>query len=148
MHSLGSLGQQRHMRIGTPSGHVVTGLLLFQSPPLHFRGVETRSSRSDIGFQADNGFNPGIMTFLIKLKSPEQVTMIGDRHGLLLVFYRFGDQPLNLCRPIQNRVVSVDMKMDEIGFGHGLILVDFCLVKLRSPSLPGGDASREFQPNY
>ena len=54
------------------------------------------------------------MRLLIKFKSAKHIAMIGDRNRRhSLASYLF-DQLFNACRPIQHRILGVNMEVNEI----------------------------------
>ena len=120
VHPLGGARQQSHMRI-RPTCRNIVRALVFIAPP-HLRGVESRGPGGDIGLQPDNWLYTSLGSFRIELVSPKQIAVIRNRHRGLLVLYSLRHQLLDFRRPIQNRIVCVDMEVDEIRGSHGSIL--------------------------
>ena len=108
------------MRI-RPTCRNIVRALVFIAPP-HLRGVESRGPGGDIGLQPDDWLYTSLGSFRIELVSPKQIAVIRNRHRGLLVLYSLRHQLLDFRRPIQNRIVCVDMEVDEIRGSHGSIL--------------------------
>ncbi len=76
-----------------------------------------RSGR-DIGFATNDRLDAGAGCFLVKLNRPEQVPVIGDCDRWHLEFGRFFHQLFHSDSAIQERILSVEMEMNERIAGH------------------------------
>ena len=114
VHALGRLRQQGHVGVGAAGGDVVARRLLLLGAPLHAGAVMTTRPGSHIGLDADDGLDPGVGRGLVELVGAEEIAVVGDRHRLLALVHRLGDQLVDLRGTVQQRVVGVDVEMDEV----------------------------------
>ena len=75
-------------------------------------------SRRDVRFASDNRFHAGALSFLIKLDRAMQIAVIGNRNGGHSGFGCLFHQLLHPDRSIQQRVLGVQMQMNERVAGH------------------------------
>ena len=75
-------------------------------------------ARRHVGLDADDRFDPGVRRRLIKFDRPVEVAVIGDRDRGHLEFRRFFHQLLHPHRAIEERILGVEVEMNEGVGGH------------------------------
>ncbi|MGD0783892.1 MAG: hypothetical protein ABSA30_13645 [Candidatus Aminicenantales bacterium] len=107
----------------------VAGLVLDQEEemvmgrlPIPVFLVET-AARGDVDLAAEDGLDPGFFGCLEELDGPEDVAVVGQGHGAHAVLGRGLAQGVDAHGPVQDAVLRMIVKMDEIR-GHGLMGAD------------------------
>ena len=72
----------------------------------------------NVKLTADDGLDVVIFTGLVELDGSVHGAMIRDRDGRRALFNRFFNVFFRLRKAIQNGIVSVNVKIDELGLGH------------------------------
>ena len=70
-------------------------------------------TRSNVGLAADYRLDAGAFCFLIKFNRAKKIAVIGHGHGRHLEFLRFFHQLLHPNRSVEQRILSMQMKMNE-----------------------------------
>src|SRR5699024_8407163 len=99
---------------GTAGGDVVPGELLLPRPPLLAGAIVTARPRGHVRLDADDRLDAGVLRGPVELVGAEEVAVIRDGHGLLALAHRLVDEPVDLRGPVQQRVVGVDVEVDEV----------------------------------
>src|SRR2546430_10775587 len=73
---------------------------------------------SNVGFATNDRFHPGVMRFLVKFNRPKQIAMIRDRYGRHFEFSGLFHQLFHPDTSIQQRVFSMQMKVNERVSSH------------------------------
>ena len=93
----------------------------------------------EIHLAADNRLDPGFLRRLVELDSPEHVAMVGHRHRRHPVASGFFHQVLDADRAVEQRILRVQMEVDEgvggRGVGHQTKTVRFS-VQIVQPRTP------------
>ena len=84
---------------------------------VNFRALLRVAVSGDIGFHADNRLNPGFFGLFVEFNQPVHDPMIGQSDGRHAKFLGFGHQAVNLRQAIKQRIMRVDVEVDE---GHRL----------------------------
>ena len=74
-----------------------------------------------IHLAADDGFDPGLLGLEVKLDRPEHVAVIGHRDRRHLERPGLADETVDLIGPIQEAVLRMHVKVDELGAGHAVL---------------------------
>src|SRR5699024_8703706 len=114
VHPGGGAREQRQVRVGAARGDVVPGELLLPRAPLLAGAVVTARPRRHIGLDADDRLDAGALRGSVELVGAEEVAVVRDGHGLLALPHRLVDEPVDLRGPVQQRVVGVDVEVDEV----------------------------------
>ena len=105
------------MRVRARARDVV--VVLVGAPPAHAGLVGAVRAGRDVGLHADDRLDAGLGRRLVELEGAERVAVVGDgdrRHPLLA---RLFDERLDARRPVEHRIFTVHMKVNE-GVGcHG-----------------------------
>lgn len=81
----------------------------------------TAAARGHIGFATNDGFDAMIFCFLIEIDGAKQIAMIGHGHGWLAKCLYLIKQWGKLIGPIQQAIVSMKVKVDELGGHEGIL---------------------------
>src|SRR2546430_4089680 len=73
---------------------------------------------SNVGFATNDRFHPGVMRFLVKFNRPKQIAVIRDRYGRHFEFSGLFHQLFHPDTSIQQRVFSMQMKVNERVSSH------------------------------
>ena len=65
------------------------------------------------------GLIAGCLAFEEELHRAEHVAVIGNRHRGHAIFLGFGNEIVKTDGTVEERVLGVEMKMDELRLGHG-----------------------------
>jgi hypothetical protein len=103
------LCQQRHVRVGAGSGHVVAPAIA----PLDAGAVEPAGARRDVGLEPDDGLDAVPLPGLPELVGAEQVAVVGGRERRHLLAGRLGEQVVDAGCPVEHRVLGVDVQVHE-----------------------------------
>ena len=109
MHALGGLGQQRHVRERTATGHIVVTALV----PLHAFALKTARIGGEVGLHADDGFDPGRLGFFVEVVGTEQIAVIGHGDGRHTQFCGAFKEVRMLRGTVQHRVFGMHMEVYE-----------------------------------
>src|SRR5699024_7038672 len=88
--------------------------LLLPRPPLLAGAIVTARPRGHVRLDADDRLDAGVLRGPVELVGAEEVAVIRDGHGLLALAHRLVDEPVDLRGPVQQRVVGVDVEVDEV----------------------------------
>src|SRR2546423_15656704 len=75
---------------------------------------------SNVGFATNDRFHPGVMCFLVKFNRPKQIAVIRDRYGRHFEFSGLFHQLFHPDTSIQQRIFSMQMKVNESVSSHQL----------------------------
>jgi hypothetical protein len=88
-------------------------------PPLAVDGLPrlavVTGSGCDVGFHAENRLQAVLDRLRLDLERAEHVPVIGDGHGRHAVLQDVLDQVLRPVRAVEERVLGVEMQVDEVG---------------------------------
>ena len=99
--------------VGGKQGHVEGDILAAVS-----RLFLVHRAGGDIDLAPDDGLHLCLLRRLIKLDRPEEVAVVGQGDGRHPELRRLADELIHPDRPVQQRVLAVDMEMDERRLGH------------------------------
>ena len=74
----------------------------------------------DIQFTADDRFDSVLIGMLIKIDRPVEIAVIGHRNGRHLIFFCLLEKVIEANRTVEEAVLGVKVKMNEIGMFHRL----------------------------
>ncbi len=77
----------------------------------------------DVDLAADDGLHAVLARLPRELDRPGERAVVGERHGRHLESRRLGRQLRDPARPVENRILGVDMQMDE-GGGHREVILE------------------------
>ena len=95
------LGQQRQVRVAARAGVAVVG---------------------DVDLAADDRLDPLLRRLLVEVDRAGERAVVGERDGGHLQLGRPGRERGDPARPVEDRVLAVDVEMDEVG-AHGRAIV-------------------------
>ncbi len=120
VHALRRLGEHREVRVGAGSGDVVLAAV---APP-DARAVAAVRARRDVRLGADDGLHARGLGLLPEVERAEHVAVVGDRDGRHLLLGRGLHERADAGRPVEHRVLAVDVEVDErVVAGHGSLLL-------------------------
>jgi hypothetical protein len=81
------------------------------------------AARCDVYLAAEDGLQTPIARVIVKGDRREEVAMLRDRQRWHLQLDRFVEQLLNAARPVEERELSVQMKVDELChvYSHSMV---------------------------
>src|SRR5262249_31406975 len=74
---------------------------------------------ADVHLAADQGLDAAPATVSVELDRSGERAVVGEPDGRHLEFGRAADELRDAARPVQDRVLGVDVQMDEGRCGHG-----------------------------
>ena len=77
--------------------------------------------RRHVQFAADDRLDPGFLGFEVELDRAEQVAVVGHRDRRHLERAGLADEAVDLIRPVEEAVLGVDVKVDELGARHAVL---------------------------
>jgi hypothetical protein len=83
-----------------------------------FGGLFEAAPGGDVNFTPDDGFDPGLQGLLIKLEGPEHRAVVRNRQGRHAEIFRPSEKILQTVGPVQEAVLGMQMKMNEIRVFH------------------------------
>ncbi|MNK84344.1 hypothetical protein D3C87_1041910 [compost metagenome] len=122
------------------------------------RGLLEAGSRSDVGLATDQGLDTRFLGLAVELDGPVHHAVIGEGERRHLVFGRTLDQFADAARAVEERVLGVDVAVNELRLGQGSSPsrplkgtrshLSIARIGLRSPKAraSGGMPSKEIQP--
>jgi hypothetical protein len=72
----------------------------------------------EVDLAADDRLDPGLAGALVQLDRPVHHTVVGEPECRLTEGRRTLDQPRDLRRPVEQRVLGVNVKVGAVGLGH------------------------------
>ena len=145
------LGPHRHVGVAATSGHILAALRIRiarvagGSPEFLHPGLA--STRGNIGLDTDDRLDQRVLISVVLLGDLEElvgakhVAVVGHgdrRHALTS---HLGKELLVAGSTIQHRVLSVSVKVDEVGSGHGQSFHEPTGMEV-TPALGGADSDR------
>ena len=109
VHALGGLREQRHVGVGAAVGDVV-GTAAVEVDAL---ALEAGDVGREVGLDADDRLDPGVLRLLVELVGAEHVAVVGHRdrgHPQLGRALRQRTEP---GRAVEHGVLGVDVQVDE-----------------------------------
>jgi hypothetical protein len=68
--------------------------------------------------QVGDGFDPLFRGQRVEIDGSEEIAVVGHGQGRHPVLFGLGDQPIELARPVEERILGMEMKVDEVGVRH------------------------------
>ena len=116
VHPLGRLAEQRHVRVGAARADVV-GAAAVEVDAL---ALEAADVGREVGLDADDRLDPGVLGLLVELVGPEHVAVVGHRHRRHPELRRPLGQLRQPRRTVEHGVLGVHVQVDErVLTGHG-----------------------------
>ena len=72
-----------------------------------------------VDFAADDGLNVALAGFVKEIGGGEEIAMVGDGHGGHLLAGRFIQKLGGFASPVEQAVVRMNVKMNELRLAHG-----------------------------
>ena len=80
--------------------------------------AQVAAANGDVGFAADDGLDAGLGAGVVVGDGPEQVAVVGDGQGGHAVLARSARHSVDMTGPIQEAVLTVAVKVDELSRCH------------------------------
>src|SRR5579863_4040698 len=74
--------------------------------------------RRDVNFAADDWLHAAGGGLMEKIRGREKISMVGHRYRGHFLPRRFGSELANFASAVQQRIVGVQMEMNELGRSH------------------------------
>ena len=116
VHALGGARQQRHVRVGTRAGHVVTTAVTELDPGL----VGAVRTRGEVRLDADDRLDAVLLGLGPELVGPEDVTVVRRGQGRHTHLSRALEQLVDAGGAIEHGVLGVHVQVDEALVGGWL----------------------------
>ena len=75
----------------------------------------------NVDLAADDGADAGFFTFLVEIDGSVHHAVVGDGNGGLPQRFGTGNQPLDAAGAVKEAVFGMDMQVDKVGHGSGLL---------------------------
>ncbi len=73
----------------------------------------------DIDFATDDGLDVALAGFVEEIRGGEEISVVGDGHGGHLLAGRFIQKLGGLASPVEQAVIRMNVKMNELRLAHG-----------------------------
>src|SRR5260370_35382922 len=87
--------------------------------PVRFFPAVMAAALSNVDFAADDGLDVALAGFIEEIGGGEEIAMVGDGHGGHLLAGRLIQKLGGFSGPIQQAVIGVNGKMNEMRLPHG-----------------------------
>ncbi len=99
------------------AGFGVAAILAVAS--IRFLAAVVAAALSYIDFAADDGLDVALASFIKEIGSSKEIAVIGDGYGGHLLAGRFIQELGGLASPVEQTVIGVNVKMNELRLTHG-----------------------------
>ena len=87
--------------------------------PICFFAAVMAAALGHVDFAADDGLDVALASFVEKISRGEEIPVVGDGHGRHFLAGRFIQELGGLAGPIEQAVIRMNVKMNELRLAHG-----------------------------